>query len=240
MKTRNLSICFVILFLLLAGIVSAKEYKVVVPQMPEPVIAPYKNLINLFPTVSTDTFPIEIVPFARGFYLISEKQADILLPLLEIPDVSKHAALKFDYSTVNIIDIVFVLCSNKSKNVDVAELKKGNPKKFKIETDMAHTDYFSFACTGSTNAEASLKKVDAGTIDGYIFGQPTTNLILKKIPMKNIKRQYYDTFHMKFLIQKGTKGGELDKKLTVLIEKLKANGKYQEVLKFDAYNDWQP
>ena len=233
------------IFLFFGFFAYGKEYKVVMPELPEQVIKPYKDLINAFSEVSDNTFTVEVVPFARCIYMIESKQADYMIPILEIPDVKKHKDLKFDYSTIDVIDLAIVLYSNKTKTIDINELKKGNPKNFYIETDLGHLEHFPFKCNASSDIAGSLKKVDSGRIDGYILGQAAVDAVLKNLGLKNIKRQYYDTFKIKFMIQKGQRGGEADKLLTDIITKLKKSGRFQKIMDFsikisEKYNDWQP
>jgi polar amino acid transport system substrate-binding protein len=205
---------------------SANEYKVVVSQLP--VADMYSNLLKAIAEETNNTFNIEIVPFSRLGYLIENNLVDICGPLISPKSQIKQNNLKYDLSTSTILEMVFVLYTNKNINID--ELKKGNPKKYYIETEIAHINLFDFECYPSTNIEGSLKKVDIGKIDGYIFAQGSTDMVLKKGDYKNIKRLYYDTFQLKFAIKKGTKGGEIDKILTNGINKIKDNGKYEKII----------
>lgn len=178
-------------------------------------------------------------------YTIENKQADILSAIVQIPDQKKWAAQKFDYSTAELLKIVWVVYSTKGKSVNVAELKKGNAQGLKIETDGAHLEHFPFAATASTNIDASLKKVDAGTIDVYVFTQGSGDAAMKRLGLKNITRQYYDTMSGVFMLQKGARGGPIDQMLTSGLAKIKANGKYQEIVGPYAagaspYVEWQP
>lgn len=138
-----------------------------------------------------------------------------------------------------------MLFTNKAKPVAVADLKNGNAKGYKIETDGSLLDYFPFAVTSSTSMEASLKKLDSGAIDGFLFSQGSADPTLKRLGLKNIARQYYDTYNAKFLLQKGAQSGPLDSMITEGLTKLKANGKYQEIMgpylaTAAKYVEWQP
>jgi ABC-type amino acid transport substrate-binding protein len=59
-----------------------------------------------------------------------------------------------------------------------------------------------------------------------------------------VKRQLYEYYDLSFALPKGQKGNALDKLLEDAIKKLKASGKYEQIMgKFLAavkYNDWQP
>jgi polar amino acid transport system substrate-binding protein len=222
----------------------AQEYKAVVPQVSPTAIDMYTKSIEAIAESQEKKVTVQVVPFARAVNLIETKQADIQSAITQIPDKTKWADLKYDYSTTPLLDIAFVLYTNKSKPVTAAEIKAGNPKKYKIETETAHVLHFP-GCAPSTNVDASLQKVAAGTIDGYIFSQGTTDAALKRLALTNIKREYYDTLSGVFLLQKGGRGGEIDKMITAGMAAIKANGKYKEITGAYAetsskFIDWQP
>lgn len=223
---------------------AAQEYKVVVPQVSQMAIDVYTKTITAIAESEGKTVSVQVLPFARCIYTMEMKQADIQSAITQIPDTTKWADLKYDYSTSPFLDIAFVLYTNKAKPVTVAELKAGNPKGYKIETETAHVPHFPFA-SPSTSIDASLNKLAAGTIDGYIFSQGSTDVVLKRLALKNIHREYYATLKGVFLLQKGARGGPIDKMITSGLAKIKANGKYQEIVgayseTASKYIEWQP
>jgi polar amino acid transport system substrate-binding protein len=239
--------------LLLAGVLvfasavglSSQNLNVVVPQVSPQAIDVYKSITQAIVETAGKTATMQVVPFARAIYMMETKQADIECSNVQIPDQKKWAALKYDYSTSALVNVAFVLYTNKSKPLSVADLKSGKAKGYKLETDAAHTDHFPFAVAPSTNTEGSLKKVDAGDIDGFIFAQSATDGVLKRLALKNIHRELYDTFNAVFLLQKGARGGPIDAMITDGIAKLKANGKFQTIMGAYAqsaskYVEWQP
>jgi polar amino acid transport system substrate-binding protein len=224
---------------------SATDFKVAIAQLSPSSTEAYTRIITEVIQATGNTATIEVLPIARAIYQVETKQSDIESTIVAIPDKAKWANLKFDYATTEMLKMVFVLYTNKAKPIDVAELKKGNKKGYRIETDAGHVGHFGFPIAGSTNIEASLRKVDSGDIDGFIFGQPTADAALKRLGCKNVARSYFDTFSGAFLIQKGGRGGEVDKMITKGMAKVKANGKYQAILgqllvAGATYNDWQP
>jgi polar amino acid transport system substrate-binding protein len=84
--------------------------------------------------------------------------------------------------------------------------------------------------TGSPSIESSLQKVDMGRLDGWIFAMPESDLALKKLGLKNIKRWEYKKYDVKALLPLGEKGKEIDKIFSDLVKKLKASGKYQKIM----------
>jgi polar amino acid transport system substrate-binding protein len=224
---------------------SAQSWSVVVPQVSPQAIDTYTKTIQAIAGAEGKTATVQVMPFARTVYMVETKQADILCTIVQIPDQTKWAALKYDYSTSALVKISFVLYTNKAKPISVAELKSGNAKGYKIETDAAHVDHFGFAVAASTSIDASLQKLEAGTIDGYIFSQGSTDTALKRLGLKNIARQDYATFNAVFALQKGGRGGPLDALITDGLAKIKASGKYQEIVGpyaagASTYIEWQP
>jgi polar amino acid transport system substrate-binding protein len=243
MIKRNMFLFMLVIVLTsMVGFAYAEKFKVAVAQLP--TTDTYKALALAIAEAGGNSFDIQVVPNARAAYLIENKQIDTSMPMLSIKDPAKVRALKYDYSTTPFLKSAFVLFTNKAKSVDIADLKKGNTKGFKIEADTSMVNQFEFTALASTNIEASLKKVEAGTIDGFIHSQTSTDAVLKNLKLSKVKRQLYDEFDLVFTLQKGARGGALDKQLTAGLEKIKANGTYERLFgKMAAaakYNDWQP
>lgn len=243
-KAKRLVTMVLMMFLLVSAFV-AEEYKVVVPQLSPATIKVYTDVAKAVIEATGNTATVQVLPFARCIYMMETKAADIESMIIPIPDPARASQLKYDYSTAEVGKIVFVLYYNKNKPIKVEDLKSGNAKGYKIETDTAHMDHFSFPTMGSTSFEASIKKVDSGMIDGFVFAQPSVDAALKRLGLKNVARTYFDSFQIKFIIQKGQKGGPVDKMLTNGLAKIRANGTYDKLM--GAYNegaatymDWQP
>jgi len=224
---------------------SAKDINVVIPQLSPQATETYKQLIVAIIEATGNAAKVQVLPFARCIYLMETGQADVESTIVQLPDQKKWAALKYDYSTVTAVKVAFVLYTNKNKPIDVSDLKQGNPKGYKIETDSGHVNLFGFTAAPSTNIDGSLKKLDAGNIDAYLFAQGSTDAALKRLALKNISRQSFDTFNGVFMLTKGGRGGEIDKIVTDGMAKIKANGKYQQIMGgyiagASNFVDWQP
>jgi hypothetical protein len=169
------------------------------------------------------TLDIKKAPMARLTNLIISKQADVGSPMLYLKDPKVIQQLPFDYSTAVIDKMCFIIYTNKAKPIDIANLKSGNSKKYTIETDVSNMQMFSFTPLPSTNIVGSLKKVNSG----------------------NIKRQLWEIYDMGFAIQKGTKGGPVDKFLRDGMAKMISSGKFKQIMGdgtvgLETYDDWQP
>jgi len=239
--TRKLLV-FALLSVLTLTAAVGQTYKVAIPQLSASSIV--EALIKALGEEEGVTMEIQTVPAARALYLLENGQVDILVPKSVITDAAKLAEQNFDYATPVLSRSAYVLYTNKSKNIDPAELKKGNPKGYKIETNTANVDSFEFKALPSSNIEASLKKVDSGVIDGYLYSQISSDAALKGLGLKTIKRQLYNFSELGFGIKKGGVNGVVDKLLVNGMKRLRANGKFDKIMgdliKQGEYDEWQP
>jgi ABC-type amino acid transport substrate-binding protein len=240
---KRLLLCILVCILLLSfTLLSAKEYKAAVKQLPTTDF--FTKLLKAVVEATGNTVNIQVVPPARADYLVSTNDVDLQLPMIAIPDVKKQQLLKYDYSTVMLYKNSWVIYTKKDKKIDIDSLRKANPNKYKIEIDPSRTDDFDYPVIPSSNYDASFNKIDSGAIDGLILSQTTGDPILIKSGLKTIKRQFWADFDQCFSIQKGTRGGEVDKMLTDGVNKLKANGTFDKIagdfIKAAKYSDWQP
>jgi hypothetical protein len=208
-----------------------------------PISDPLSKLMTAMCEAMNVKIEIQVVPMARLTYLIETKQVDIALPMLRLKDPDQIKLLNYDYSTVIFDKSPFVLYTNKKKPVDIANLKNGNSMGYKIETDIGNIKLFGFTAQGSTNIEASLKKVNDGLIDGFLHSA-VVDPILQSLSLTNIKRQLYEYFDIGFALQKGGQGGPVDKFLTEGMKRLMDTGKFDQIMGFlikqETYDDWQP
>jgi len=219
---------------------SAKELKASLAQMPVYAESMDKgilvDLVKLIEKESGVTIHRDVVPFARSMDNVINRQVDFHMPLIMVPNADE-SKLPYDHSTETIFHVNFVLYTNKSKPLDASKLAS-----YKLETDRAHTQYFPFPIEPSANLESSLKKLDAGRIDGFIFADFASDPIIKQNSLKNIHRSLYKVFDVKIILQKGARGGEVDKLLSSAIQSLRKKGEYDKLIgPVDrSYDDWQP
>lgn len=227
---------------LLAASVSAQTYKAIVGDIPG--TETLEEVIRTIADEAGATVIIEKVPMQRMIATLAAKGADMGVPMLAVKDKDQQARLPVDYSTEPLQKMCFVIYMNKDKPIDVEQLKKGNPKGYKIESDISNAALFSFGVQPSSNPQGSLKKVNDGTIDGYIMGQASIDPVLRALQYKNIRRRLYDTFDIVFALQKGAKNGPVDKLMSGGLKKLKDSGRYDKIMgdtsKSGTFEDWQP
>lgn len=241
MNISRKSIAFVLLcFFLFIGSATAREYSASLAQMPVYAESVEKgvlvDLVKALMKESGETITYSVIPFARSMDNVINKKVDLHMPLI-VSTLVDESKLPYDHSTETIFHVNFVLYTNKSKAIDKAKLKD-----YVIETDLAHTDYFDFPIKGSTNIAGSLRKLNAGHIDAFIFADFASDPIVKGENLSNIKRELYYRFDVKIILPKGAKGGEVDNFLTKTIEAMRKKGTFQSIMdKIDTpYDNWQP
>jgi hypothetical protein len=69
-----------------------------------------------------------------------------------------------------------------------------------------------------------------GRIDGYIFSMTETDIVLKQLGLKNIKRINYKAFESPILFSDDPNGREIVNILLPLIEQLRENGTYGKIM----------
>jgi len=194
------------------------------------------DLVKAMAKTSGKNIEIQVVPFNRSMHDVMDGKADFHMPLIK-PENVDESKLGYANSKETIFHVSFVLYTNKNKPIDKSKLKD-----YRIETDLAHVDYFDFPIKGSTRLDSSLKKVDAGRIDGFIFADFASDPIVKKEGLKNIHRELFKVFDVKIILPKGEKGETTDVFLTETIEKMRADGSFDKIMSpiDQPYNDWQP
>ena len=226
MKIR-LIILLILIALFFGFSIYSKEYKVAIVQA-----APaetYSQLIKTLIEETNNTVSTQIVPRARGSYLIENKRVDIFLAV-PVFDQKDTGQLAYDLSET-MIKVCLILGSKKDKNITVEDIANGNPKGYKIEManlELANT--FPFPVTSSTNFDATLEKIDQGIIDACIMSQVNFDNSAKKLGLKSLKKQLYGYYDLKIAIQKGAKNGEIDKIISEGLQKIKSNGKFEKIM----------
>ncbi len=179
---------------------------------------------------------MQVVPFNRSMNDAVKGNVDFHVPLIKADNVDE-STLDYLHSTETIFHVNFVLYTNKSKMLDIDKMKD-----YRIETDLAHVKYFNFPVTGSSNIVSSLKKVNAGRIDGFIFADFASDPIVKNEGLGDLQRSLYKIFDVKIILPKNEKGKATDAYLTDTIAKLRSDGTFSQIMSAidKPYNDWQP
>ncbi len=179
---------------------------------------------------------ISLHPFARSMNNVTSGKADFHMPLIAVPDIDM-STLDYDYSTETIFHVNFVMYTKKGSGITKEKLSTS-----KVETDIAHVAYFDFKITGSPNIEQSLKKVNAGRIDAFIFADFASDPLVKKNKLTNVKRELFKVYDVKIILPKGGRGGSTDLFLSDTIKKMKDSGSFNKIMSAidTPYDNWQP
>lgn len=205
---------------------TAADYKASIAQMPVYAESQDKgvlvDLVKAIAAASGKSIEWQVVPFARSMSDVESGKVDFHMPLIKPIDMAKA---NFGLSTETIFHVNFVLYTNKAKALDVNKLAGAA-----VETDSAHVAYFPFDIKPSTNLESSLKKLDLGRIDGFIFADAASDPIIKANNLGNVKRQLYKRFDVKIILPKGGKSAATDKFLSEAIKKLRDSGQFSKIM----------
>lgn len=231
---------FVLMLATCISAVPARAFKASLAQMPVYAESDTKGIlvdfVKAISKVSGEPVEIHVVPFKRSIYNVTSGQADCHIPLIANPNAD-IATLPYDYAKETIFHVNFILYTHKDKPLDINKIDQHI-----IETDAAHTPYFHDNIIPSSSTESSLKKVNIGRIDGFIFADDVSDPFIRELKLTNIKRQLYKRFDVKIVIPKGSSGKSFDQFLSDSINKLRANGQFDAIMKETdhPYDDWQP
>jgi hypothetical protein len=137
----------VILMVILCSMLYGKEYKAAVKKLPNSDF--YSSVVKSVVEATGNTVAIQVVPPARADYIIAGKEVDIQLPIVVGSNPDKQKELKYDFSTVVLAKLAWVIYTNTAKPIDIDSLRKGNPNKYRIEIDPSRSDDYSFATIAS-------------------------------------------------------------------------------------------
>lgn len=221
----------------------AKEYKAAVIELGA-ITDVYVKLLTAIGEETNNTFKIQILPRPRAIGLFERDEVALVVPLVRFGGDKNPEAALFDAADV-VYKVCYVLYTGKNSAVTVEGLKNGNKENWVVEIEEKYKDLLEFKARGTISLESGFKRVDAGTTDGILQGQPAGDGYVKKNGLKNIKRVPYDYYDVTIGIKKGTLGGELDQVLQAGLKKLKANGKFDAIAgglikAGSTFIDWQP
>jgi polar amino acid transport system substrate-binding protein len=194
------------------------------------------ELVKMWAKATGNTIEIGVYPFKRSLENAISGEADFHLPMIKNPYKTADE-LGFKFSTTPIFNVNFVLYTNKDKPID-----KNNLSQYKITTDAAHVDFFDFKISADFNIESALKKLSLGRIDGFIFADSETDLTLKKLGLKNIKRELYKVYDVHAVLPLGDKGKDADQMITEAMQKVSTTSEFKKLMTplTVQYSDWQP
>ena len=195
-----------------AQIESDKPLKVVVPFMGDaPGQGPEHPLVDVVRQWSVETgreISVERFPFKRGLMMAAQGEVDFHFPLIRGRE-DTDAALPFSYSSATIFTVNFVLYTRRGVALDIDNLKS-----YRIATHSGHANLFPFPVIEDHSIEGSLRKVESGRIDGFIFADVGTDPVLFDLGLMGIQRQLYKGYDVHAVIAHEEKGGPVDQFIT--------------------------
>lgn len=225
---RKAILAMLVLSAVLAGALPAQTYRVAVGDIPGAVENNVK-LLNAIAEAMGFKLEVQVVPMNRMFNMIINGQADFGVPTIKITNQEKIKALPYDLSEAGIVPVELWLYTNKSKPIDIEELKKGNPKNYRIESEGANIDLIDFKISAAMTVEAGIKKLDSGRIDGFIHNNQAVDPIIDALKLKNIAKQLFVTLDTGYVLPKGARGGKLDQLLVAGKLKLHNSGELKKL-----------
>ena len=182
-----------------------------------------------------------VIPFNRSLKGVIDRVSDFHFPILD-PGNKTENEVGFAFSTVTVGKVIFCLYVNKAnRKITKKNMTSGE---FIIETDSAHVNFFDFPVVASTCVKCSLKKVNSGRIDGYLYSALLADgeIIQEKDAYKNLETIFFQSYDIKFGLQKGQRGKALDKLLSSFFLEVRKTGIYdkafREINEFNA--NWKP
>jgi len=234
---------------LIPGAIRAQDLKASLAYLPKISESPdkgaYEDLVKAIGALYTNgTIQISVAPMARSMDDVISGRADFHIPMIRNTVVPADS-LPYRCSTTAMGKVVFVIYSNKAKPITLDMLKAAKDQKpfpYQLETGRGLEAYFDFPVTPSNALDQSLKKVDAGRADGFIWAQEEADYTVRTLALKSIHRAFYFAFDDIIVLPKGPKGDQLDAMFTKAIKSLRESGKWQTVYAtiHTPYSDWQP
>ena len=191
---------------------SDKPLKVVVPFMGDaPGQGPENPLVDVIRQWSKETgreISLERFPFKRALMMAASGEVDFHFPLIKDRD-DTDTALPFGYSSSTIFTVNFVLYTRRGVSLDMDNLQN-----YRIATHGGHANLFPFPIIEDHSIEGSLRKVESGRIDGFIFADAGADPILFDLGLMGIQRQLYKVYDVHAVIAHEEKGGPVDQFIT--------------------------
>jgi len=193
---------------------------------------PLVEFVRHWSELADVTIEMQRLPFKRSIMHAQNGLVDLHFPLLRDPEIA-NAELPFDYSTSRITTVNFVLYSRVDEPVDLSQAEN-----YTIATFGGHSDLFPFKVHEEYSIEGSLLKLKNGRIDAYIFADSGGDLALIELGLTGIKRELYKVYDVHAVLPKGTKGGQTDRLITEIMDKVNSGTQPVEWQNAE-YVDWQ-
>jgi polar amino acid transport system substrate-binding protein len=184
---------------------------------------------------------IVALPMKRAIRGVIYGKADLSFPAMRHHQFDTKK-LPYRFSSTPFGKVAHVMYMNKNRIFNIKKLqaaKNGEAMKLIIQ---GVPDFWPFPVKETRSIESALRQVNAGRIDGLLWAQEETDIVLKRVGLKNIYRVHFGDYDDVFILPLGERGNIVDAILTKAIVKLRLNNRlktiYQKV--HQPYLKWQP
>jgi polar amino acid transport system substrate-binding protein len=189
------------------------------------------------------TIDIIVAPFARSIQNVIRGDADFHIPgfVANFPDLSSPSPLARCPVPLGEVEIViYSRADNPISREDIdAAMARGGEFPYVIEAGIQ--EMFAFPTASSSSTEQSLRKVQAGRIDGYLW-PPEADVIVRELQLDRIHREFLDLYADPVLVANTERGAEVSEILAAALTVLQDQGRLEllHAPMHMLYTVWQP
>jgi ABC-type amino acid transport substrate-binding protein len=175
---------------------------------------------------------IGVYPFKRSIRYVINGKADFQ-PI----NIKGSKQKGFIYSSVRITVLSDVLYTNS----DTSPLDKNNLWKYQINVGRGHGEIFrneflkrfkrpAKNIQEITTVRQGLLMVSAGRSEGFLMDMDSGDAVLRKLKLRNIRRELYRQRDVHAIMHPGIRGKEVDRILTKAFSKLRKQGRLKNLV----------
>jgi len=227
--------------LLSTSSIAAKDIVVSIAQLPVVSESRTKGVfVELVKALNREykdgSISFSLYPFKRSLRNVQKGRADFHLPFMKSKKGERVLAeMGLEYAFERSNRVPFALYFNTSNTPIVDRVRKGFTLKdianFRIETDGAHVIFFDdIPIQYSTCIECSVKKLDRGRIDGFIFAAREVDHVVNTLALDNIDSALIHNFDAAPVFRSTAEGKETNRIISKLIKKLRSTGELAKIM----------
>lgn len=205
----------------------------------------FVDLLKALSAYAKEEIEIKVFPLYRAALNVIEGTADFKIPSVRNTD-EETSRLPFRFISEKFGTVSFVIYSNIKKPITKKmiqdALAKNEPFPYEFEGPANSGNPFGIPVPASRSVALSLKKVQKGRIDGFIWAQEDADKVIEDLKLNKIHRAYWADFDDTAIVAKNTQGDRADAILSDAIRKFRASGqlkKFYEKIHLP-YREWQP
>lgn len=202
-------------------------------------------LADLMHTIAQGTpelqFEFGVQPLNRVVDSVTQGECDVAVPDLRAAQ-SVRSALPYRQSTAAMGAVSFVYYSNRYApvtNERVEAIRAQVPFDLNIE---GPAGMFEFPVAAPASIESALRKADDGRIDALLWAQDEADLELRRLGLRQIRRELQARYDDVLMLPRGPRGEFLDRILSASLVRLGTAGLLQPAYAavHRPFDPWQP